>query len=147
MLPTLSTREIINYCNKLMLYKDTIKAAHVTFLGAVSDENIRQPAEQAIALVLGRRVVMGNSHSPAETAVKKSSAPKTPSAISPEKSGRVASEVTDPAEIKASWEAYKGNGGTLSFEHIEREARFNLRAANGNTAYRLCKKYERMSAT
>jgi hypothetical protein len=148
LIPTLSTREVINYCQKLMLYRDPIKAAHVTFLGVVQDENVRQPAEQAIALILGRRVFLGRAPgTPGEksAAKVKGKTPKAP-AGAPKGVGRVASQVTDPTETKAIWEAYKGNGGALSYEQIEKDPRFNLRHANGNTAYRIVKKHERLNA-
>jgi hypothetical protein len=56
--------------------------------------------------------------------------------------GREASEVTDLDEVKAIWSAYRGNGGALSYEQIEKDAKFNLRAANGTTAFRICKRHE-----
>jgi len=56
------------------------------------------------------------------------------------RSGRVASEVTDPAEIQAIHAAYRGNGGTMSFKQIEADPKFNLRDANGNTAFRIIKR-------
>jgi len=57
------------------------------------------------------------------------------------KLGRTPPKVTNPAEIKAVWEAYRGNGGTLNYGQIEDDPRFNLRRANGNTAWRICRKY------
>jgi hypothetical protein len=58
------------------------------------------------------------------------------------KAGRTAAEVTDAADIKAIWFAYKKNGGVLSYEGIEKDKSFGLHEAHGSTAYRVCKKYE-----
>jgi hypothetical protein len=52
--------------------------------------------------------------------------------------------VTDLLEMEAIWAAYKKNGGTLSFQQIERDPKFNLRDANGNTAYRIIKRFAEM---
>jgi ribosome modulation factor len=51
------------------------------------------------------------------------------------RSGRSAPEVTDPAEIERIRKAYKGNGGTMSYDQIEKE--FGLRSCRGMTAYRI----------
>jgi len=59
--------------------------------------------------------------------------------------GRIASEITDVSEIEAIWKAYRNNGGKLSYSRIEDELQFNLRKANGNTAYRICQKYATLS--
>lgn len=56
--------------------------------------------------------------------------------------GRTAKEVTDAAEIKRIWSAYKGNGGKLSYEGIEKDRSFKLRIAGGMTAHRICKKHK-----
>lgn len=56
--------------------------------------------------------------------------------------GRVSGDVTDPQEIEKIAKQYRGNGGTLSYEGIENEKSNNLKWANGNTAYRICKKFK-----
>ena len=50
---------------------------------------------------------------------------------------RVASEVTEPTEVGEIKSAYTGNGGKLTYKQIEDDPRWNLRKANGNTAYRI----------
>jgi len=60
------------------------------------------------------------------------------------KAKRLSTEVVDEAEIKAIFLAYKGNGGTLTYDGIENDKSFGLKWANGMTAYRICKKYEKM---
>lgn len=55
------------------------------------------------------------------------------------KTGRTAAEVTDPAEIRKIVAAYKP--GTNGYQAIEKQ--FNLREANGMTAYRIIQKYKK----
>ena len=137
LLPTLSTRELIQFCAKTLLYRGPLEAANLTFLSVVEDANVRQPIEEAVKLVFGKRVIVGR-----QSQSRDSGARKTPRASrSSSRIGRVASEVTDPAEMEAIWAAYKKNGGALSFQQIERDPRFNLRDANGNTALRIIKKF------
>ena len=136
LLPTLSTRELIQFCAKTLLYRDPLEAANLTFLSVVEDANVRQPIEEAVKLVFGKRVIMGR-----QSQSRGAGARKTPRASrSSPRNGRVASEVTDPTEMEAIWSAYKKNGGTLSFQQIERDPKFNLRDANGNTALRIIKR-------
>ena len=146
LLPTFSTRELINFCAKMLLYRDPIKAAEATFLAVVQDQNVRQPLEAAIGLVFGKRVRPARTdcgnHAPK---AKASRAPddnpaKVAVAGRGEIAGRVASEVIDPIEVAEIKAAYKGNGGSMSYKQIEDNPRFRLRAANGNTAYRIVKR-------
>ncbi len=139
LLPTLSTRELIQFCSKTLLYRDPLEAANLTFLSIVEDANLRQPIEEAVKLVFGKRVVVGRQSQSAPGNPTRRTR-KTPTTAS-SRSGRDASEVTDPTEMEVIWAAYKRNGGTLSFQQIERDPRFNLRAANGNTAFRIIKKF------
>jgi len=149
LLPTFSTRELIQFCQKLLLYRDPLEAASITFLSVVEDANKRQPIEQAISLVMGRRVIVGRGRSgrkppgPRRSAAARSVVKTAESATTGEPEaaeGRTAAQVTDPSEMKAIWDAYKGNGGTLSYKQIEDDPRFNLRRANGSTAHRIIKK-------
>ena len=55
------------------------------------------------------------------------------------KAGRVASQVTDADTIRRISALYKGNGGSMSYEEIEKVADLNLRQSNGMTAYRIIK--------
>ncbi len=138
LLPTLSTRELLQFCSKTLLYRDPLEAANLAFLSVVEDTNVRQPIEEAVKLVFGKRVVLGRK---SQSGVAIGGKRKTPRASRTSPGvGRVASEVTDPTEMEAIWAAYKKNGGTLSFQQIERDPRFNLRPANGNTAFRIIKR-------
>ena len=139
LLPTLSTRELIQFCAKTLLYRDPLEAANLTFLSVVEDANVRQPIEEAVKLVFGKRVIVGRQSQTRNTGARTRKTLRA--SHSSLRVGRVASEVTDPTEMEAIWAAYKKNGGTLSFQQIERDPRFNLRDANGNTALRIIKKF------
>jgi len=138
LLPTLSTRELIQFCAKTLLYRDPLEAANLTFLSVIEDANVRQPIEEAVKLIFGKRVVVGRQSSAGDAIGRTKKTPRA-SRTSPGV-GRVASEVADPTEMEAIWSAYKKNGGTLSFQQIEFDPRFNLRQANGNTAFRIIKR-------
>jgi hypothetical protein len=140
LLPTLSTRELIQFCAKTLLYRDPLEAANLTFLSVIEDANVRQPIEEAVKLVFGKRVVVGRQSHSRDAICRTRKMPRT-SRTSPSV-GRVASEVNDPTEMEAIWAAYKRNSGTLSFQQIERDPKFHLRQANGNTAYRIIKKFD-----
>jgi hypothetical protein len=149
LLPTFSTRELIQFCNKMLLYRDPLKAAGLTFLAIIEDANVRQPIEESIKLIFGRRIIIGQILFPGATGAGTGLAKrrkKTPSAAMAGATGaitgRTATEVTDPAEMKTIWSAYRGNGGACSYQQIELNPAFNLRVANGNTAYRIVKKYD-----
>jgi hypothetical protein len=71
----------------------------------------------------------------------KKAAKKAKALPSPSGRGRTAKEVSNVAEMKAIWAEHKENGGTLSYDAIEKK--FGLRETNGMTAYRVCKKYEK----
>lgn len=59
---------------------------------------------------------------------------------------RVSGEVIDPKDMERVWKAHSKNGGTLSYEAIEADKSFGLKWANGMTAWRVCKKYEKLLA-
>lgn len=59
---------------------------------------------------------------------------------------RLSTEVSE-AEMKRVWEAYRGNGGLLSYKGIENDKSFRLKWANGMTAYRIVKKYQKEIAS
>ena len=57
---------------------------------------------------------------------------------------RRAKEVTDLNEMEKIWKMYKGNGGKMTFEQIEAERSNGLKWTNGMTAYRICKKFDKI---
>lgn len=61
------------------------------------------------------------------------------------RSGRTATEVVDPDEIREIAQCYKKNGGTLGFKEIELVDKFNLRQAKGMTAYRIVAKFNELT--
>lgn len=52
--------------------------------------------------------------------------------------GKTAAEVVGREDVKAIVLAYRGNGGDMSYEQIEKV--FGLRQSNGMTAYRIIKR-------
>jgi len=56
---------------------------------------------------------------------------------------RLASQVNSVDEIRAIFAAYRGNGGTMSYEQIERH--FQLKETNGMTAYRIVQRARKLS--
>jgi len=121
-IPNFSTRELLNFCSKMMAYRDPVRAAELTFLPLVESPEVRKGIRAGIEAIFGRRVIVGRNNS------------KTSAGAG--SFGRAASEVDD-SELEAIWAAHKRNGGTLSYEQIEKDTTFNLRRCNGMTAYRL----------
>jgi len=149
-----STRELINWCKKIMLYKDATRAAEFTFLAVIPDEATRKGIREFIRTRFGSRIIIGRYLVPPE-GMAPGVAPraKTPKAEAkgdeakaetPTGGARTSSGVTDPKEMREIWRAYKGNGGAMSFEEIEKDPRFNLRVSRGMNAYRIIKKYNEM---
>lgn len=168
-LPHFSTRELLNWCHKIVEYKDPVLAANLTFL-PILEEGLRVGIEKVIEANLGKRVIVGRAVLPtnvreAANLLEKESAtveiPKkvkdfvkkskeTPKTGKPQETptgaGRTASQVTDLDEIERIWKLYKGNGGPYSHEQIEADTTLNLRKGNGMTAWRICKKYDELNA-
>jgi hypothetical protein len=59
--------------------------------------------------------------------------------------GRISSQVSSIPTMRAIWNEYYKKG--LSYEKIEQNPKYDLRHAKGMTAYRLCRKYEKLSGT
>jgi hypothetical protein len=59
--------------------------------------------------------------------------------------GLVSSKVNSIPTMRAIWKDHYEKG--LSYEAIEKNAKYGLRHAKGMTAYRLCRKYEAASDT
>jgi cobaltochelatase CobS len=166
-LPHFSTRELLNWCHKIVEYKDAVLAANLTFLPIV-EEGLRVGIEKVIQVKLGKRIIVGRAILPsnvkeAASLLQKETAtveiPKKVKAMiaaspavvgdakkTPTGKGRTASQVTDPEEMEKIWRLYKGNGGPYSHEQIENDTSLNLRQVNGMTAHRICKKYNELLA-
>ena len=150
LVPTFSTRELLNWCSKMILTKSAVEAARITFLPVLGDEKRREEIEKAIGDIVGRRIIIGRTLLPEEPATATllldgdpvpPAKPVTPDPA-PATTGRTSKQVADPAEIERIWKQYKKNGGNLTFKGIEKDPSNNLRVANGSTAYAICKKYE-----
>jgi cobaltochelatase CobS len=166
-----STRELLNWCHKIIEYKDPILAANLTFL-SVLEPGLKTGIEQAIKASLGPRVIVGRAILPtnlkdamplldketstieipkkAKMLAKKATAATASGATSCKTPtggiGRTATQVTDPAEMEKIWKLHKSNGGPYSHEAIENDASLDLRKASGMTALRICRKYEELKA-
>lgn len=165
-----STRELLNWCKKMVESKDPIHAARLTFLLLVDDEVIQKAVEDFIIEKLGKRIILGRAILPTSAAEVVTDAPvvqirvpkaprkaKTPIVETPKPDetpkpegeteakqvmGRTAGKVTDPAEMEKIWKLHKDQGGPYSWEQIEADTTLNLKSCNGMTAYRIAKKYE-----
>lgn len=137
MIPTFSTRELINWGKKTMLYRDALKAAEITFLPLVKDHGTKKEIEKVIQLVFGKRIIVGRM------SISGTEADGTPARIVTPGKGRVSSQVTEKSELKAIYEA-KNSG--KSYKDIELDEKFNLRESNGMTAYRLIERYKELLA-
>lgn len=149
-----STRELLNFCSKLTLYKDAIQAAERTFLAVAKTRDV-EPLKAAILAKMGRRIILGGTSlpkTPNEVVTSEEEmnptlpVSETPTEITPQVAKRNVADVTDEAELEAIWKAYKGNGGSLSYEGIELNPSFRLKHANGKTAWDLCKKWDKNRA-
>jgi hypothetical protein len=142
-----STRELLNFCAKALECRDAVQAARLTFLPLVENEDVRKGLEAGVEAHFGRRLILGHSQAsrgphPMATVEQNQTEPAKAPKAPP--TGRAARQVTDATEMEAIWRAYKGNGGAMSYEAIERA--FGLRPSNGMTAYRLIKKYAALKA-
>jgi len=70
--------------------------------------------------------------------------PRRPRSDSPA-NGLVSSKVNSIPVMRSIWKDHYEKG--LSYEAIEKNAKYDLRHAKGMTAYRLCRKYEAASGT
>ena len=143
-LKAFSTRELVNFVNKIVLYRDAVEAAETTFLPVVRDEAVRKAVKEFTRDWFPGRFVLTRTEpqTPPETAggaVAGNAEPPTAPTATPL---RKSSEVTDPSEMEAIWKAYRGNGGELSYAEVERK--FGLRPARGNHAFRVMERWERL---
>lgn len=134
-LPDFSTRELLNWCEKCMQYRDPLMAASMTFLPLVEDENTRGALRDAIHAIVGRRIVIAPP------------AMKTPTtdrpAMSPE-GLRGSAALLDPANPNREAEflaVLEARAKGLSWQAIERGL-VDLRLAprNGMTAWEVVNK-------
>lgn len=59
-LPDFSTRELLNWCEKTVQYRDPVLAANLTFLPLAGDDGTRGALRDAIVAIVGRRVIAGD---------------------------------------------------------------------------------------
>ena len=133
-LKSFSTREVLNWCRKMLQYKDAVKAANLTFLPIVQNEAIKKGISDTIRAMFGSRIIIGR-YNPNLPKV-----PTGPRAVTPAAPGslRASSQVTDPAEQEAMVKAYHEEN--KSFEQVEID--FKLKTSNGMNAYRVIKKWK-----
>lgn len=147
-----STRELLNFCSKLTLYRDAIQAAERTFLSVAKTRDL-EPLKAGILAYMGRRICLGGTKLPTTATEVVTSDDEmnptlpvevAPTEVTPQVAKRNVGDVTDHAEMEAIWKAYKGNGGSLSYQGIEADPSFRLKQQNGKTAWDICKKWERL---
>jgi hypothetical protein len=126
-----STRDVINWCTKMMLYKDAVKAAQYTFLPIIDNESVRDGVEDAIKTVFGSRIIIGRYVAP--------STGKTASKSAAAATGRTSASVTDPTEILAM--VKDRLVGEMSYQAIE--VKYGLRPNNGMNSYRVIDKWKK----
>lgn len=144
----LSPREVLNWIEKIVLNKDYVAAAKITWMPLVAKED-REKAERLVEKC--GRVILGRTIS--ETEKKKvhvpPNSPRMPLSSIPrdrlperlDMGGRRASEVVEADLVRAVHDAYEKAG--LSFSAIEEY--FNLKGSSGNTARRIWLKYKESS--
>lgn len=116
-----STRVLINFCHKMLLLKNAVDAAQVTFLPLIEDEPTRKAVEAAVLTKFGKTVRVANMGG--------DGGDEGPSVV-----GGV--EVT-PERAKAIYDSHKGG---MSFEKLE--VHYGLPINRGKSAWRICKDYE-----
>lgn len=135
-LPDFSTRELLNWCEKCLQYRDPVLAASMTFLPLVEDENTRGALRDAIHAIVGRRLVIPNGNPPAP-------GQKTPTA-SGDAERRASASVLDPANPKREEEflaVLDARARGLSWKAIEEElSGLRLAPRNGMTAWEIVSK-------
>jgi MoxR-like ATPase len=148
-IPDFSTRVLVNFCEKLLLYRNATTASRLTFLSVIDDENTRKEVEGKVKERFGVRVIIGRAAPAmpgAAGSVGESSEPEGPEGEGkegegwvPSEAGRVAKEVSE-AEMKAIYEEKKAG---KSYEAIEKDPKWNLRRAKGMTAWRIVGDYKK----
>jgi hypothetical protein len=131
---------------KVMVKKTTGKDEHA--IVQVSAPNPSEAKKKALERAGAGKVKFEETTGPENAEYEVVGEPKAATAKRPRPrskptnlTGRTSRDVTDLKEMKKIWDSHKKQGGTMSYESLE-EA-FNLRAANGMNAYRVCRKYER----
>lgn len=122
-----STRVLINFCTKLLLYRNAHVAANITFLPIIEDENTRKAVSEEVGKSFGSRIVIGRGGGPDGVG---GGLPKT---------GRTSAEImADADECKRLYELYKGG---LSYAQIEQDPKNNIQSTRGMNAWRVIQKY------
>lgn len=121
-----STRVLINFCQKLLLYRSAIIAAKLTFLPIIEDEKTREGVQEAVKTAFGSRIVIGRGGGPDGVG---GGLPKT---------GRTSAEITDPNEQKRLYDLYKSG---KSYAEIEADAANNIQFSRGMNAWRVIQQY------
>ena len=131
-LKSFSTRELINWCRKMLCYKDAVRAAELTFMPIIQNEAVRKGIADSIRALFGSRIIIGRYNPNPMAPTMAVGTPAVPGA------SRTSSQVTDPAEQEAMVKAYYEDKKT--YEAIETE--FKLKPANGTNAYRVILKWK-----
>jgi len=134
-LKSFSTREVINWCTKMLLYKSAVKAADLTFMPIIQNEAVRKGIGDTIRAMFGQRIIIGR-YNPNPVPRPASGAA---AAAAPVGGLRSSSQVTDADEQLAMVKAYHEE--RKSYEAIEKQ--FKLKPSNGMNAYRVINKWRK----
>lgn len=118
-----STRVLINFCQKMLILKNTVEAARVTFVPLVEDDPTRKAVEAAVQSTFGKscRIAGFGGDGAVDTG-------------NPVEGGI---EIT-PEKAKAIFDAHSAG---MSYETLERE--FGLPSSGGKCAWRIVKSYKK----
>jgi hypothetical protein len=140
LVPDFSTRVLVNFCEKLLLYRNAITAAKLTFLSVIDDENTRKLSEDMVKNHFGVRIIIGRAAPVAPGGAATTVGDSAEEDAGPKTAGRMASEVTNADEIKEIYDAYKGG---KSYETIEKDPKYGLQQSKGMTVWRIVSKYKK----
>lgn len=132
-LKSFSTRELLNWCRKMLCYKDAVRAADLTFMPIIQNEAVRKGIADTIRAMFGSRIIIGR-YNPVTPRAPGSGTPKPVAAGGV----RSSSHVTDPTEQEAMVKEYYVD--KKSYEQIESD--HGLKPSNGMNAYRVIKKWQ-----
>lgn len=147
--PELSTRQVINWIDKMLLTRRTKEAAERTWLPLVDDASkeaaimiIEKYGGQYVRPLVGKGLMRQGAETPKAGNAETAETPKAPIQVAEDAEmdfeGRTSAQVTDPEEMRVIWQARQ-----RGLSHGQIEKLYNLRDNNGMNAYRIEKAYSK----